>query len=102
MTLAVAVVVMSATAPAWGQQSTADGDKRREVERELELARASNAKVESEVERLNQAVTRQARPWPRSARPRMRPMLRWRRRSAEWATSKIGRVRRGPSSPGGR
>lgn len=57
-TVVAAVFVLITAVPAHAQQRSG-ADRRGEVERELDLARASNAAVEAEVGRLNQAVTRQ-------------------------------------------
>lgn len=55
--MAVVFVLITAI-PAQAQQPSG-ADRRGELERELDLARASNAAVEAEVGRLNQAVARQ-------------------------------------------
>ena len=55
--VSVLALLLGAAAPAWSQQPT--GGREREVQQALDLARASNAAVEAEVARLNQAVSRQ-------------------------------------------
>lgn len=55
--VAVAVVLMAFAAPPRAGAQTED--RRRDVERALDLARASNAEVEAEVQRLDQTVARQ-------------------------------------------